>query len=561
MMPIASERPAKPPVTVRAAAQGWLQQLRIRPHTVINIVFAMLIASFVLSLTRYWTNTLEPRLYSTAETQASILAQSQATGLVEAIEHGDPERMRQRLFDLLQEALIVKDPATGGRIVLGLSLQIDYDAVRAAPGTLDLKDGMRVCERCFHAAIPLIGQGGLLLGVADFVLSPSYFDTLAKDMRSKLMAESSLAMILMFVVWITMLAMFHRLHRAKLAIEASDRAKTRFMANVTHELRTPLNAILGYTQLYRQDTALMARHGQGIDTIDRSAEHLLLMINDILDFSRMGETRLALHPREVPLAGFLSTLVEMTEVRARLKGIQVERRFQPELPAALVVDDKRLRQVLLNLLGNAVKFTEQGKVLFEVGRLETRDSERVRLRFSVRDSGIGIGRAELENIFIPFQQLDNAITRAEGSGLGLTISQQLVRLMGSELKVESQPGVGSHFWFDVSLPALDASPIETTSAEAPALPQSEADMALPPQAWRDALAEQAQRHNVLAVRKLLADIENDPQWASFVAHVQPFVRGYRFRQLGDWLASLSDARSEDAKPEQRTDNPGTRSSL
>ncbi len=505
---------------------------------VISLVFLMLIASFVLSLTRYWNNTLEPRLYATAETQAHILAQSQAAALVETVDHGQPSRLRQQLYDLMQEILIVKDPATDRRIVLGLSLQIDYDAVRVEPGSLDLRDGIIGCERCFHAAIPLIGQGGALLGVADFVLSPSYFDALAGDMRSKLIAESSLALILMVVVWITMLAMFHRLNRAKLAIEASDKAKTRFMANVTHELRTPLNAILGYTQLYKQDAALMARHGQGIESIDRSAEHLLLMINDILDFSRMGETHLSLHPREVALAGFLATLVEMTEVRARLRGIQLESRFAADLPSVVLVDDKRLRQVLLNLLGNAVKFTEEGAVVFAVERLGGRGTDNVRLRFSVRDSGIGIGRAEIDSIFIPFQQLDNAITRAEGSGLGLTISQQLVRLMGSELRVESEPGVGSHFWFDVGLPALAGPATEDAPVSAPRAAASERPaMSLPPAEVLDALAEQANRHNVLAVRRVLADIEADPAYAEFVDYVQPYVRGYRFRQLSEWLAA------------------------
>ncbi|MCB1889406.1 MAG: hypothetical protein KDH20_17495 [Rhodocyclaceae bacterium] len=517
----------------------WLERIGVRPHTVISLIFLTLIASFVLSLTRYWNNTLEPRLYATAETQAQILAQSQAAALVETIEHGQPERLHRQLYDLMQEILIVKDPATDGRIVLGLSLQIDYDSVPVPRGSLELKDGIADCERCFHTTIPLIGQGGVLLGVADFVLSPRYFEALAGDMRSKLIAESSMALILMVVVWITMLAMFHRLHRAKLAIEASDKAKTRFMANVTHELRTPLNAILGYTQLYKQDEDLMARHGPGVQSIDRSAEHLLLMINDILDFSRMGEALPSLHPKEVALPGFLSTLVEMTEVRARLRGVRLDSRFGATLPAVVQVDDKRLRQVLLNLLGNAVKFTQDGGVVFAVERLGGTDGGTATLRFSVRDSGIGIGPTELDTIFIPFRQLDNAITRAEGSGLGLTISQQLVRLMGSELKVESEPGVGSHFWFDVEVPVLAGPAPAAEAAPVPAqAPEATHDMPLPPAALLEALSDQAQRHNVLAVRKVLAEIERDPAHAAFVEYVQPYVRGYRFRQLGEWLATL-----------------------
>ncbi len=506
----------------------------LRTHLTISAIFLLLFASFVFSLGRYWQGTLEPRLHLTAETQARILAQSQAAALVEAIEHGRSDRLRERLFDLMQEILIVEDPATGGRIVLGLGLQMDYESVPVARGSVDLHEGISRCGRCFKASIPLIGQSGQLLGVADFLLSPRYFDTLAAEMRSKLIAESSIAMLLMVVVWITMLVMFHRLHKAKKAIEASDRAKTRFMANVTHELRTPLNAILGYTQLYKQDRDLMASHGQGISSIDRSAEHLLLMINDILDFSRMGEDNLVLHPSEVALAGFLSTLVEMTEVRARLKGIRLERRFEPALPAVVQLDDKRLRQVLLNLLGNAVKFTERGCVIFAVERLDKRGGKTARLRFSIRDSGIGIGREELDSIFIAFRQLDNSITRAEGSGLGLTISQQLVGLMGSQLRVESEPGVGSHFWFDIVVPLL----AEAAQPEAlPSGPEPPAGpgLRLPPAGYLESLAEQVGRHNVLAVRSLLGELEDRPEYREFLAYVQPFVRSYRFRHLLDWL--------------------------
>ncbi|MCB1894330.1 MAG: hypothetical protein H6945_07895 [Zoogloeaceae bacterium] len=523
----------------RSRVLALLGHPRMRSHLLITAVFVLLFASFVFSLARYWTGSLEPRLYLTAETQARILAQSQAAALLETIEHGAPGLLRDKLFDLMQEILLVEDPATGGRIVLGLDLQIDYEAVPVTPGSLELQDGARACERCFHASIPLIGQGGRLLGVAEFLLSPRYFDTLSGEMRSKLIAESSLAMGLMALVWITMLVMFHRLYKAKLAIEASDRAKTRFMANVTHELRTPLNAILGYTQLYKQDAPLMAGHGEGISSIDRSAEHLLMMINDILDFSRMGADKLALHPAEVALPSLLETLVEMMEVRARLKGIRLERQFQPGLPAVVLVDEKRLRQVLLNLLGNAVKFTERGGVLFSVERVGHGGDGKARLRFGVLDSGIGIGPSELDSIFIAFRQIDNPITRAEGSGLGLTISQQLVGLMGSELRVESEPGVGSHFWFDIDVAVLtegcvaDGEP--TQPADAPVSARTGTGITMPDDDYLDEFVEHVRRHNVLGLRRLLERLGGQPAYRDFIEYVQPYVRSYRFRPLLDWL--------------------------
>jgi signal transduction histidine kinase len=169
------------------------------------------------------------------------------------------------------------------------------------------------------------------------------------------------------------------------------------------------------------------------------------------------------------------------------------------------LDDKRLRQVLLNLLGNAVKFTERGEVRLSVEH-QGNTATRARLRFSVRDTGIGIAGGDLATIFIPFHQLDNPITRAEGSGLGLTISQRLVRLMGSQLKLESRPGQGSRFWFDLDLPLLTGSETEAaTPPAAEAKPVDEA-FALPRAETLNALLEQARRHNVLGVRALLKEL-------------------------------------------------------
>lgn len=518
--------------------QAWQRvwsDSRWRGHLIISLVFLLLLASLLLSLGRYWNNTLQPRLYASAETQAQILAQSQASVLTKAIEHGKPEALAKQLFELIQEILLATDPAIGERMVQGLSLSIDYDMVPVTVGTLDLRDGEQDCQTCFQISLPLLSQTDSILGVVEFAISDGYYHTLSREMKSKLYAESSLALVLLLAVWITMLVMFHRLHRAKQIIEASDQAKTRFMANVTHELRTPLNAILGYTQMYKAEPALMKSYGQGIDTIDRSAEHLLLLINDILDFSRMDQQKLTLHPREINLASFLNTLVEMARIRAKLKGISFRYQFPEQLPASLLADDKRLRQVLLNLLSNAVKFTEQGEVNFTAHLLH-REPGSVKLRFGVSDTGIGIAKADLRKIFIPFHQLDNPITRAEGSGLGLTISQRIVRLMGSELKVRSQLELGSEFWFDLELPTQGES---LTRLENPATPNTAAQVALPPAEVLNELLRLSRQHNVLAVRSLLQNLEREARFPDFVAEIQPLVRNYRFKQLADWLEQVN----------------------
>lgn len=340
--------------------------------------------------------------------------------------------------------------------------------------------------------------------------------------------------MLLVSVWLVILFLFHRLNRAKKLIEASDQAKTRFMANVTHELRTPLNSILGYTQLYKQDTSMMKEYGQGIKAIDRSADHLLLMINDILEFSRANEENLTLHPVEIDLLNFLNTIVEMTQISTQIKNLPFEYRFDKNLPALVLVDDKRLRQILLNIISNAVKFTETGRVSFSV-TLKSTKSEICKLLFQIEDSGIGIPKSQQHTIFIPFQQLDNPITRAEGTGLGLTICQRLVNLMGSKLELKSEPKKGSEFWFELELPMLgkDTIPTETLSTELSS--NSHKAITWPEADQYSQLIEHAKRHNILGIRATIANLESQPDYAAFLDRVRPYVERYRFKELLDWL--------------------------
>jgi signal transduction histidine kinase len=512
-------------------AAGW------HNHLLISLVFLLLFATFFLSIAHYWQTSLKPRLYHAAETQATMLAQSQTGILVDALEHSKPAQRHQKLYDAVQEMLIVEDSAINGRIVIGLKLEIDYDLLDAPEGSLNLSEGKK-CAGCFHISTPLMNRNGDLFGVADIAINEGYFLVPSKEMKSKLFAESSLALGLLVVVWIAMLIMFQRLHNTKQAIEASDRAKTRFIASVTHELRTPLNAILGYTQLYKTDAELMASHGQGLATIDRSAEHLLLLINDILDFSRVDEANLSLHPREVNLTHFLNTLVEMAEIHARLKSIEFCCELPAQLPIAVLIDDKRLRQVLLNLLNNAIKFTEQGAVTFRVETLSKPNPKSLKLRFSVRDTGIGIAKEDLQTIFIPFHQLDNPITRAEGSGLGLTISQRLVNLMGARLTVESLEMRGSLFWFDLELPLLN-NQLEEIAAPLTQKQQQEKQLLLPSTEILNALIELARQHNILGTRELVKELETSANYPEFVKHIQPYVRHYRFKPLVKWLEEVA----------------------
>nr|WP_290225142.1 hybrid sensor histidine kinase/response regulator [Trichocoleus desertorum] len=245
--------------------------------------------------------------------------------------------------------------------------------------------------------------------------------------------------------------------RAEESAEAASRAKSEFLANMSHELRTPLNGILGYTQILKKDKALTDPQRNGLNVIHQCGEHLLMLISDVLDLSKIEAQKMELQLNHVQFPEFLEGIVKICRVRAEQKGISLTYKTLSSLPQLVLVDEKRLRQVLLNLLGNAVKFTGKGGVTFTVGYLPNSQSSN-QFRFQVEDTGIGITQEHLQEIFLPFRQVSEQHRQIEGTGLGLSISRQLVQLMGSDIKVQSRPGEGSTFWFDLALDEVDCGP-------------------------------------------------------------------------------------------------------
>ncbi len=249
----------------------------------------------------------------------------------------------------------------------------------------------------------------------------------------------------------------HNLREAKKTAETANRAKSEFLANMSHELRTPLNGILGYAQILKRDREISESQKNGLDVIERSGIHLLNLINEILDLSKIEARKLELHPAQFRFPEFLHGLSQIVQVRAGQKGISFHSEIASNLPAAVHADEKRISQVLLNLLSNAVKFTDQGGVVFLVMKTDIRDLAKqpddfhVSVRFQIEDTGVGIPEDKLEDIFAPFKQVGEHTRTIEGTGLGLTISRRLVRLMGGELHVKSTLGKGSIFWFDLIL--------------------------------------------------------------------------------------------------------------
>ncbi|MBD0344144.1 MAG: response regulator, partial [Coleofasciculus sp. Co-bin14] len=269
------------------------------------------------------------------------------------------------------------------------------------------------------------------------------------------------------------------LQKAKEAADAANHAKSEYLASMSHELRTPLNAILGFTQLINRDSSLSAENQQHLGIINRAGEHLLELINDILELSKIEAGQVTLNENCFDLFSLLDTLKEMFSLKAKVKGLQLIFERTPDVPQYVTTDESKLRQVLINLLGNAIKFTEQGSVILRVSRgleiagnsdfkkatqnskLKTQNSSYPFLFFEIEDTGSGIAPEEMNQLFKNFVQTQTGRKSQQGTGLGLPISKKFVEFMGGKITVSSTVGQGTIFSFDILIKVRESTDAST----------------------------------------------------------------------------------------------------
>lgn len=250
------------------------------------------------------------------------------------------------------------------------------------------------------------------------------------------------------------LAINEELRQAKAAADLATRAKSTFITNMSHEIRTPMNAILGFSQLLQRETTLNAQQRQYLNSINQAGIHLLELIDGILDMAKIEAGRIALRPTATDLPELLRDIGQMFYLKAEEKGLDFAIDIAEDLPRVVMLDEGRLRQVLINLLGNAVKFTSEGGIILRAS-FAYENAENLRLAFAVEDTGCGIDPQDMERLFQTFEQASAGLEAGSGAGLGLAISREIVRLMKGDITVSSQPGKGSSFQFYIHVQRAD----------------------------------------------------------------------------------------------------------
>jgi len=404
----------------------------------------------------------------------------------------------QPIMDIQNDLILIIDDSITNLKVISNHLQLHgYQVITARNGEMGVRraifskprlilldimmpgiDGFETCRKLkaedttknipviFLTALSSIADKvrGFAVGGIDYITKPIQEEELLVRVRTHLKLQAQNQQLAYQAQALRQAKELAEMAQAK--AEAASRAKSTFLATMSHELRTPLNGILGYAQILKRDPNIQKHQIDGLNIIEQSGRHLLDLINDVLDLAKIESGKVDLVHTDFNLPYLLQGVCDVMKLRATRKGLIFDNQLIG-IPTMVQGDEKRLRQVLINLVGNAIKFTHQGKVVVQVSQVDlannlvgfTTASNQAHhsniIRFAITDTGQGIAYEDLDKIFEPFQQVEQSIDSKEGTGLGLTISRNLVALMGGQLHVQSQLGQGTTFWFDISLPEIE----------------------------------------------------------------------------------------------------------
>lgn len=338
---------------------------------------------------------------------------------------------------------------------------------------------------------------------------------------------------------------------ARDAAESANRAKSTFLANMSHELRTPLNGILGYAHILKNDNQDNPETITALDIIQSSGNHLLTMINDLLNLSKIESGKMEIYSTNFNLKETLNQIVDILKVRADLKQIDLNFKQLSSIPKIVNGDEKKLKQILINLIGNAIKFTKKGEINLKVSLIEIKEVEsEVRIgnfKFIVEDTGIGIKPEYIEKIFHKFDQGDGGKKHSEGTGLGLSISRQLTKLMGGELSVKSLFGKGSTFILDLELVVIEESNESKTNGE---LVFKDRDnnsepITIPDNNYIKMLLEAAEYYDYEKIETILKDLNSlNSRYSRFIDRIKKLSDKYEMEKIINYLSSILHNDSE-----------------
>ncbi len=443
-------------------------------HQFVNMLFLLITLLLTLLLIVYWQTVLEPRIHSEFEANAQIIATSQGIFISQNLISEQGDLRINQISNTLGEILLLKDPIIEQVFFKKISVELDEDflleqasILQISPNSIKplLTVGTNLCALCFQSKIPIYAHRSneLLIGVATLQVNHALFDNFKSDVENKLLIEAFIVLLVLFFTWFCVMQLIrqlqlqitirqkteHALEAAKLKAEYANESKSQFLAKMSHEIRTPINGVIGLSFLMLKEK-LSDKQQQYIKKIETSANILLSLINDILDFSKIESGKMELEKISFTLDEVLDSVNTILNPLAEEKSVDLVFSIADQVPHFLIGDPLRLKQVLLNLCNNALKFTEQGGIMVSVQLIKLQDKQ-LSLQFDVTDTGIGIEPLQQDKLFKSFTQVDNSTSRKYGgTGLGLAICKQLTELMHGEIWLKSKVGVGSCFSFTAS---------------------------------------------------------------------------------------------------------------